>query len=305
MTDRVSGGQGDDPLDDIDFEEFQLKEPSSYDDPTAYESAYEPQQSSLISCPSCGSAQPATNRHCEQCGARLGQGAISVAPRPLATVSAGTRALTVILAVLALVVLLALIYNFVFGGDDTVDTPVADDSSASTESTPDTPVRGPLDRIIPIDISCSSELNATNLKCENLIDGTDAYWNDNSLRGDGARIIVTFATPVQLEQVQFINIAEEESFRRNYRVRGVEIVADDLPGLPFRDEIPNDNDRPHAVTTPTLGTTQVIIRITSTWPSEPINGQAFDELALDELGFWGREVESPIPESDNTTTTGG
>ena len=301
MTDGGSGGSWDDPLDDIDFEEFQLSEPGSYEEPAEYEDAYEPAPVSLISCPSCGSAQHASNRHCEQCGARLGQGAVPVAPRPLASVSAGTRALTVILAVLAAVVLLALLYNQVFGGDDTSVTTV--DPSASTATTTGTAALGPIDKIPPIDITCSSELNGTNLKCENLIDGTDDYWNDNTLRGEGAVIRVTFAEPIQLEQVQFVNIVNDESFRRNFRIRGVEIVADDLPGLPFIDEIPNDNARPHAVTTPTLGTLQVTIRITATWPSEAIGGQAFDELALNEIGFWGRVVSSSVPENDNTTIT--
>ncbi len=86
-------------------------------------------------------------------------------------------------------------------------------------------------------------------------------------------------------------------------MRGVEIVADDLPGLPFIDEIPNDNDRPHAVTTPTLGTTQLIIRVTATWPSEPIDGRAFEELALEELEFWGRLIENTP--ADTTVDTEG
>ena len=301
MTDRGDGGQWDDPLDDIDFEEFQLREPGSYDEPADYETAYEPAPA-LISCPSCGSAQHAGNRHCEQCGARLAQGAVPVAPRPLASVSPGTRALTVILAVLALVVLLALIYNAAFRGDDGAATGTTD-PSASTEITNTTVRVGDIGKIVPIEIRCSSELNGTNLACNNLLDGTTAYWNDNSLRGEGAVIIVTFAEPVQLEQVQFVNIEDDESFHRNYRVRGVSIVADDLPGLPFIDDIPNDNARPHAVTTATLGTMQLTIQITATWPSEPINGRAFDELALDEIEFWGRLIESSIPENDNTTTS--
>ena len=151
--------------------------------------------------------------------------------------------------------------------------------------------------------TCSSELNEGSLGCKNLIDGEPTYWNDNSLQGVGAVITVTFAQPIQLEQVQFINIDDDRSFRRNYRIRAVEIVADDLPGLPFIDDIPNDNDRPHAVTTPTLGTSQLVIRVTATWPSEPVDGRAFEELALEEIQFWGRKIESGVPENDNTTTT--
>ena len=195
-------------------------------------------------------------------------------------------------------------------GENTVTTgesaPPSDEQIATAEVVPPTdglPAEpGPIGQITPIDIQCSTQLNDTNLGCSNLIDGTADYWNDLSLRGVGAVITVTFARPVQLEQVQFLNIENNVSFLRNYRVRGVEIVVDDLPGLPFIGEIPNDNDRPHAITTPTLSTTQLIIRITATWPSEAIDGRAFDELALDEIAFWGRIVDTTqVPEADGTS----
>ena len=164
---------------------------------------------------------------------------------------------------------------------------------------------GPIEKIEPIEIRCSSELNGTNLSCLNLIDGTSAYWNDNSLRGEGAVIIAEFAEPIQLEQIQFINIEDDESFRRNYRIRGVEIVTDDQPDLSFFGELPNDNSRPHAVTTPSIGTTQVTIQVVSTWPSEMINGRGFDELAIDEIQFWGRRPgseQAPSPDQASPST---
>ena len=298
MTDRGDGGTWDDPLEDIDFEEFELTEPGSYDEPASYDAAYEQPPVALISCPSCGAHQHAGNKHCEQCGARLGSGTVPVAPRPLASVSAGTRALTIILAVLAGVVLLALIYTNTIGSSP--DEDAADDPVDPTVTTPAVDTVGNIEQITPITISCSTELNGTTLACTNLIDDTPAYWNDNSLGGDGAVITATFATEVRLEQVQFTNLADSVTFRRNYRIRGVSIVANDLPGLPFVDELPNDNNRVHAVSTPTLNTIQVIIRVTAIWPSEAIDGRAFDELALDEIAFWGRVVESPTPETDNT-----
>ncbi len=213
MTVGGQGGDWEDPLDDIDFEEFQLDEPGSYDEPPDYQADYEAPPVALISCPSCGAAQSAANRHCEQCGARLGQGAVPVAPRPLAPVSAGTRALTVILAVLAGVVLLALIFTNLRGGGD--ETAATTESTETTETTAVVGNAGPIQPIEPIDIECSTSLNDTTLACGNLIDGTAAYWNDLSLRGEGAVITVTFAEPVQLEQVQFVNIDNDVSFRRN------------------------------------------------------------------------------------------
>ena len=51
---------------------------------------------------------------------------------------------------------------------------------------------------------------------------------------------------------------------------------------------------------PTNHTLELEIRITATWPSEPLGGeQAFDELAIEELEFWGR-VKEPDPMENDT-----
>lgn len=307
MTDSRDGGYGGgsgDPLDEIDFEEFQLDEPQEYEEVPEY-AAYEAPPPALISCPSCGAAQAATNRHCEQCGARLSQSALPVAPRPLGGMNAGTRALTVILSLIAGVVVLAVLWNLVFGGDD---NPVADQSpeengTTNTEETTATTV-GPIEEITPIAVRCSSELNDGTLACGNLIDMTEAPWNDASLKGEGAQMVFTFAEPVALAQIHFWNLGDETRFRRNYRVRGIEIQASDLPGLPIPAEIEDDNSRQHVVSVSTLATEQVTIQITSTWPSEAIDGKAFDELAIEEIQFWGRRVDSATTDETPSTTDG-
>lgn len=306
MADPRDGGEDwNDPLDDIDFEEFQLGEPGSYEDTDSYEPTYQPAPPALVTCPSPGAAQPATNRHCEQCGARLSQAPLPVAPRPLAGVSAGTRALTVILAVLAGVVVLALGFQF-FGGDDggtaAEETTPGEEADGTTATSVAEGEAGPIEQIIPIDITCSSQLNDDTLACDNLIDGDDTTdWNDASLQGEGAVFNITFADTVQLQQIHFTNLPDDVRFRRNFRIRTLEIVTNDLPGLPIPAEIPDDNQRPHVVQAPTLGTTTVTIRVLSTWPSEAVDGRAFDELALSEIEFWGRVVTDAAPESDNTT----
>lgn len=292
MSDRGRGGSWDDPLDGIDFEEFELREPEDWDDVDPYRPIDSPEE--YVTCPSCGVAQNATNRHCEQCGARLGQQRIAVAAPPLRSVSPGGRALGIIVVAIALVVVAALVISAIRGNDTTAD--VAAGEQETTPSAPSTTL-GPLTEVTPISITCSSEYNAS-LGCENLIDGRDTYWNDQSLRGEGAWIKVTFVNPVALESVLFINVKDEEKFRRNYKVRAVEIHTDDLPGLPFIEEIPNANDRPHSVSTQTNHTQELEIRITATFPSEAIGGQAFDELAIEDLEFWGRVKEAAPLESD-------
>lgn len=152
------------------------------------------------------------------------------------------------------------------------------------------PITAPIQELVPITVRCSSELNDDTLACTNLIDGTADAWNDAGLEGQGAQMVFTFDEPVALAQIHVINVGDATRFRRNYRIRGVEIDVDDLPGLPVPAELPNANDRPHVVSIETTGTTQVTVRVVSTWPAEAIDGTAFDELAVEEIQFWGRRA---------------
>lgn len=302
MSDRDRGARGfppedGDPLGDISFEEFELGEPSNWEEAETRPTV-EPDPH--LTCPSCFSQQSSANRHCQECGARLGQQRIAVAPVPIRSVTAGNRAVKAIMTGVAFVVIFALIIQ-AMRGDDEPD-PTAGESTTSTEAAEQSVVLGPLEEITPISITCSSEYNAS-LGCENLIDGDETYWNDESRRGEDARITVTFVNPVALEQVQIINVGNLEKFRRNYRVRGVEIFADDFPGVPFVDEIPDANDRPHGISTTTNHTTVLEIRVTSTWPSEALGGeQAFDELAVQEIKFWGRVQDTSATELAGTSS---
>ena len=301
MSDREYRGSQDDPLEDMDFEEFKLGEPASWDDAEQHQ-PYE-SQVYLLACPSCGVEQNSTNRHCEQCGARLGQRRIAVASPPLRSVNAGGRALGVIVVVIALVVVAALVISAVRNGGDSGNgaAPVA---SESTEATSTSTTLQELASEIPFSITCSSEYNAT-LDCYNLIEKTEDYWNDASLRGEDAWIVATFDTPIAFERVLIINVDNEEKFRRNYRVRAVEIKANDFPGIPFRGDIPNANDRPHPVPVETNATTELRIEIEATWPSEAVGGgQAFDELAIQELEFWGRKVGNGSLEREQGVSSG-
>lgn len=300
MSDRGRGGSWDDPLDGIDFEEFELREPEEWE--VTDELVSQPSPEPSLTCPSCGAGQTTSNRHCEECGARLGQQRIAVAAPPLRSVSAGGRALGVIVVVIALVVVAALVIQAIRGDEEPPEGTVAEgETETESPAVVTTPPLGPLEQIAPISISCSTEYNA-NLACENLIDGEDTYWNDASLKGEDAWIKVIFVNPVALESVQIVNVGNEEKFRRNYRVRAVEIEASDLPGVPFVSEIDNANDRPLSVSTPTNHTLELEIRVTATYASEPLGGsQAFDELAIQELRFWGRVQDTRAPETTSPT----
>ncbi len=78
-----------DPFDDL-FEPFELEDgpppPGSEPPQPAQPVATEATPSAPVEqvpCPSCGAYNPAYNRHCEQCGARLTKEALPVAPAPM------------------------------------------------------------------------------------------------------------------------------------------------------------------------------------------------------------------------------
>jgi len=261
-------------VDEQDSEEFSLSsEPEQ--ETTAY---------TTVPCPSCGSANPSANRHCEECGARLHQGALPVAPQPMIQTSAGVRAAAIIGAVLILVIAGAWIFNQIFGGDETA----VPETTISTESTL-APAQAPLAPVPVVTWECSSELNE-RFSCANLgDDDPETSWNDASLKGQDATITATFDGEYSLESMILSNLADDVRFARNYRIQGIEIVTDDNPAV-TPGILPN-TPGPQVINYLTLRTTTVTITVTSIYPSEEIEGEsAFDELALQEIEFFGRAV---------------
>ena len=277
-------GQWVDPLDETHFEEFTLGDspPTGDDEPMVNVSDVSPIRQ-MINCPSCGAANPEHNRHCEECGARIGQGPLPVAPQPMIRTTAGARALAVILGVVAVVAVIAFAWNALFGGDD---EPAPDDTSTTSTTAP----AASSQQFVPISVTCSSTLETASgsFACENLVDGTDRYWNDQSAQGRDAFIEFTFAEPIAIEQIVFKNVVDDESFRKNYRVKGYEIVTDDLPDQQFIDQLDDDN-RSQLILLATLRTRQLTFRVTSTYAAEAVTGETpFNELAIDEFEFYGR-----------------
>ncbi|MDH3194646.1 MAG: hypothetical protein OEM40_10050 [Acidimicrobiia bacterium] len=267
---------------DESFEEFDLTEPETYQS-LPYDST---------PCPSCGAANPLTNRHCEECGARLSQGALPVAPQPMIQTTAGVRAAMAIGTLLVIVVVAALIFNGL-GGDDTATTtlPIDDTSTSNTVAT-----QAPREQIVPISVNCSSFLNGW--PCENMFDADPTTdWNDDGLSGEGAVIRVTFPASYQLEQIIIKNVDDDTRFRRNFRIASYKVTTDDnaqgAVGL-----IP-DEPGAHIIDFSSLATTQVTIEIQSVHQAEDITVTAddgttstlakFDELVIQEIEFYGRQ----------------
>jgi len=296
----LESGNTIDPFDDL-FEPFELEEgppqtgepqtpaPTSSDDPLErppdqpeIEEPITP--ATTVVCASCGTANPAHNRHCEQCAARIGSGPLPVAPAPMIRATPGGRALTVLGGVLLIVLLAVLLLNLRSGGDETAA------SSSTITTTTEVPSFVNLE---PFSVTASSSF--PGFEVNNLIDSDeDSYWNDGSLRGNDAWLEFAFAQPVQITEIELQNLSNEEKFRRNYRIKSLVITVDDLK-IEFSEQIDDSKD-PQRIQIGSLGTTQLRIEVRSTYPAENYDGNPpFDELALQSVLFFGTRVNEPAP----------
>jgi hypothetical protein len=279
---------GKDPPDFDDlFEPFELDDgpppPSDRPEPRPEAPASSAQSTvgdaATVACPSCGSANAAHNRHCEQCGARLSQEPLPVAPPPTLRTSPGGRAIGVLAAVTLLVALAALAFN-IFGGDDT---------AAPTSTTAPTSTIPPAAReLFAASVEASSFL--PGWEPENLIDGDPStHWNDESLHGIGAWLTFRFSEPVSITEIELQNLVDDEKFKRNYKVQGYLITTDDLT-VEFSGRLDNVN-APQRVPIASLATRELTVQVASTYPAESAGDKPpFDELALLSIRFFGNDA---------------
>jgi hypothetical protein len=236
----------------------------------------------IVNCPSCGAQNPEFNHHCERCGSRLSQDPMPMAPAPAARTSAGGRALGVLAAVVLVVALVALTVNIFRSSEADVAGPETSASSTSTT------VLVPTVELNAASASASSQV-ADSFGPENLIDGNpETRWNDDSQRGVGAWLEFTFATPVQIREIDLQNVTDDESFKRNYKIQGYTITVNDL-NVPISGRLANSNE-PQTVKIASLETITLRIDVTTTHPAEPVGADPpFDELALQGVRFFGVE----------------
>ena len=201
-----------------------------------------------------------------------------IASSPTSRASAGGRALGVLAAVVLVVALVALMMN-IFGGDDSA---LPDTTTSSTSSTQPAIVT----EIIPVSVQASSQ-RGDAFGPENLIDGDPSTrWNDDALHGVGAWLEFTFAEPIQIQEIEFQNVTDDEAFRRNYKIQGYTITVDDL-NVPISGRLVNSNE-PQRVNVASLGTTTLRIDVSTTHLAEPVGqNPPFDELALEAVRFFG------------------
>lgn len=235
-----------------------------------------------VSCPACGAQNPSFNHHCERCGSRLNTDPMPIAPAPAARTSPGFRALGVLAAVVLVVALVALMINIFRGGEGEVAGP--DTSSSSTTTTQPVIVS----EIIPTSVTASSQLSDA-FGPENLIDGDpETRWNDASARGVDAWLEFTFATPVQITEMEFQNVTDDTKFQQNYKIQGYTITVNDL-NVPISGRLVNSNE-PQRVRIASLETFTLRVEVSTTYPAEPVgDAPPFDELALEDVRFFGVE----------------
>ena len=290
------------PRNGDDYEEFDLEE-----GPPPAPPAGEP-----LICPSCGAANPANNRHCEECGARLRQSPLPAAPRPAVQATAGVRAVIALSALLGLVVLGALILNL-FSDDPpgaTTTTVVAAEGTVTTTDTT-APIQdpGPIRILVA---NCTPEGLGGSFACSNLINGSEGEfqinWNELPETEKTVVIQLTFAQPMVVERIDWNNIEDETRFRLNYRVHGITIDAEGNL-IPVGQELQNE---PGLQSFPFAAIRANWIRITvqSVWNAEVTNDQEpFDELAIEEItviGYPAPDTTTSTPDdTDATTTTAG
>ncbi|HSJ26932.1 MAG TPA: zinc ribbon domain-containing protein [Acidimicrobiia bacterium] len=283
-----------------DYEEFSLE-----DGPPAAEHIRPPVQvaSQTVSCPSCGAPNPDTNRHCEECGARLSQGAMPVAPRPAVQATAGVRAAMAISGLLFAVVVIALLFNIFTGGDEEPD-----DIAASTSTTTTTTIARVPEPINILSADCSIS-GLSGFECRNLINGEREYQINWEALGetDVVTIDLIFPEPMVVTGFVWENLpADSDRFYQNYRARSISLSTDAPNSLPLAHEL-DDEPGQQAVEYVSLRTLSLRIQINTVYLPEERNGRVFTELAIrgiDVVGYPAGDVATTTT-SAGTTTTGG
>lgn len=279
------------------YEEFSLEGAPPEADPSATPPKTT-RSGKTVTCPSCSAVNPASNRHCQECGARLDQAPLPTAPRPAVQATAGVRAALAISGLLFLVILVALFFN-IFNGDGSA----AETTQASTTTTAAVVIEPSVIEII--DQSCTPE-GIGSLTCSNLTSGTDAEyqvnWEELSQAEGDVTIRLTFRQPMVVTRIDWENIEDPTRFRQNYKARGLVIDADGSIS-----EVTHELDNTpglQTITYATLDANWIEITIQSAWPAELVEDNIWQEIAIDEITIWGRPANPTTP-SGSSTTQGG
>lgn len=231
-------------------------------------------------CASCGNVNDPANVHCDRCGARLVRSQMPVAPQPMLRTTAGARALIVLATVVLAVAMLALLVNLFSGGGD----PTADETTSTTATSV---AAVPITQLTPIRVNCTNEL--TSFPCAALLDGDPATSWNAAEGGIGAELTFLFSPPVQITELIIQNVEDECRFLRNHRIKGVEVLVDDLTQATVQEL--DDSRDPQRIQVRSLRTSSLTIRVTSGYNAQSCEGnEPYTELAAQDIYFYGRET---------------
>lgn len=281
--------------DDDDYEEFDLEEGPP---PAPRLSRGEP-----ILCPSCGAPNPSTNRHCEECGARLRQGPLPTAPRPGVQTPAGVRALGALVGLILAIGAIAFLINLFSNDEPSSNTTLAADGSTTTV----TPVVVENPNVLDIlNVDCDPDGLGGDFACANLIDDNPGSFQVNYVDlPDAEKVItirITFAQPVEITRIVWTNLEDESRFRRNYRAKGIELEAEGNP-FQFPQEL-QDAPGEQSFDFATISANFLEITIQSVYQAEVVDGtEPFDELAIEGITVIGRPVQTPVTSATTGATT--
>ena len=276
------------------YEEFSLGNEPPPEAPRR-EAAARTRSSRTVPCPSCGAENPAHNRHCQECGARLQQGPLPTAPRPAVQATAGVRAALGISGLLFLVILVALFFNLINGGDEEAAETTIDVTATTSGTTPDP---------APIQIltaECTPE-GIGAFSCSNLYSGTEAEyqvdWEELEAAEQSVTIRLLFSEPMIVTQIVWGNITDEDRFLQNFRARGLTINAQGSlsPVIEELEDLPGKQNVSYAA----LNANWIEITVESAYRAQVVNDNVFGELAIDEVTVIGRPA-NPV----TNTTSGG
>lgn len=242
-------------------------------------------------CPLCETANPPDESLCEGCGYHLNTSL------PTWIWDRRTQWAALVGGVLLAMSVLAMFASWLVSGDENTTasqdrTPTTTGEKDSVAGNPGEPASVDTGPVVIASASASSSYSAA-FGPASLIDGDPAtYWSDDSHSGEGAELTFEFDERVDISEVVVHSLSDRALFRRNYRIRGYEMMTDTL-AAPVVGEL-EDSQEPQALALESAGAATLTIRVTSTYAGEPVEGDPhLHRLGLAEVVVHGTPSDSP------------
>ena len=241
-----------------------------------------------IKCSNCGNNNLPSVKNCRDCGAALVKplSSYGAAELPNRKEVPGIRAVFFLALIIPLIAGASYFYNSRIAEEVVEEIAIVEQTTIPTTSTIIESKLGPK---FPINCAASSTYDSSStgdFACENLFDGSNLMWQDNSLKCEGGWIEFNFSNEIFIEFIVVQNAQKSNSFKRNYKVRDLLITGKD-PELEIQKELENDNFEQWVDVN--TSTSYLRIDFLSAYPGEDLNGQEpFDECAIQEIRFFGK-----------------